>query len=251
MMKTSSTFAIGGDDFFKITRFKKQQAFSLLELIVAISIFLLLLLLIEEVTHTTLQLWQGSKQGEQTTRETRAVMELVSKDLGSALMLTNQPTFFCDVATLDLTCRKNIFFLASLPFQARPSQDLGDLHFMGYFLTPHQFSKNQACDLYRFVTSSDATIRAIMQGSLFQLAQTASPTNRVCCESVATNVADFQVTLYWFDHGRFSKNPPNRKKDVSFLPPSLVELKIRAAGATPLQNLTFTTAITLAAQNRN
>ena len=226
---------------------KKNNGFSLLELLVAISIFTLILLLIMEVSHATLHLWQCSEQRQQTIRETHAALQLISKDLDSTVTLTNQVTLFCDVVTEDSTCQKNIFFLSSLPRQARFDQDLGDLHLVGYFLAPHQISKNQTCDLYRFVANSDETMNALTQGSLLELAQTASPIDALHCEAVATNITHFQATPRWFFHGEFSQHPPNRENENISL--SLIELKITATDATGLQNLTFTTALALSKKN--
>lgn len=227
-----------------------EHAFSLLELLVAISIFTLLLLLVIEVSHAGLQLWRRSEQSQQTTREARAALQLISKDLGSAVILTNQVTLFCDVATCDPTCQQNIFFLASMPRQARPHQDLGDLHLIGYFLIPDQHSKNQTYDLYRFIWSCDETRNALTQGSLLELAQTASSTNTLQSEHVAANISDFQAAPRWLYHGEFSQNPPNREKEASFFTPSLVEIKITATDATGLQNQTFTTSIALSSENK-
>lgn len=176
---------------------KKHWGFSLLEMLVAITIFMLLMLLILEALHFALQLLKKIDYSQEAAHEASSTLQLMARDWEMAAITTNSESLFFNIPIKDQPSCTNFFFLANIPREGRMLKDLGELHAVGYFLVPNK--NNQRKELYRFMAGSEETLQALRQNQLLKLYQTASPSDQMTCERVASDLVAFQSPpLYLF-----------------------------------------------------
>ncbi|OHE76202.1 MAG: hypothetical protein A3F67_08730 [Verrucomicrobia bacterium RIFCSPHIGHO2_12_FULL_41_10] len=197
------------------------------------SILMLLTMLLLELSKMTMGLYHKAEQQQDASREARATLQFIASDLRSAVLLDKNKESLSDlylnVQTHDPSCGSNLFFLTTLPREKRIKEDLGDLHAVGYFLTPTSNTIKSSCyDLYRFVANSNETMTALTQGTLLSLYQKAYTTDSALCEKLASNILKFQVTPGWYYQGQLTKQPPKIQTDPkrSNIPPSFITISI-------------------------
>lgn len=199
---------------------RNKRAFSLLEVLVAISLLLLLLLLLVGTSNTALNFWHHSQDQAKSASEARAVLQLLISDLRSAVLSPNEvfPKNYFFVSSDSDAEKSFLFFLAAFPREKRNSSDLGDLCAVGYFVSNEKTTYGQLAQrLYRFSLSSKATAQALKEGNLLEQCMLAASTNNPCCECVASHLAHFQATPIWYKEKQFSLEEQQ-------IPPSLVEI---------------------------
>ncbi|MBX9743084.1 MAG: prepilin-type N-terminal cleavage/methylation domain-containing protein [Chthoniobacterales bacterium] len=199
---------------------QNKRAFSLLEVLVSISLLLLLLLLLVVASNTALNFWHRSQDQVKSSLEARAALQIITSDLRSAVLsasdtLSKNYFFVSSDPQSENSC---LFFLATLPPEKRNPSDLGDLCAVGYFVSSEKTTRDQLVHhLYRFSLPSNTTAQALRERNLLELCMlTASATNPLC-ERIASNITHFQTTAIWYEEKQFSID---RKQT----PPSLVEI---------------------------
>lgn len=193
------------------------SAFTLLELLVAMTVLSVILVILLSMVDGATRLWRESERRVDSYREARAALNLIASDLQSAFSNGN-PGFFvwaetdADIAELvngaaSAQFGDALFFVTALSREAQefddtnPAKDKAksDLCAVGYFLAFDTASQSPSAkksyNLYRYFLSSDPTFQNIKNGAKFPFysgAPTAS-SDSIEVELVARNIVEFKV----------------------------------------------------------
>ena len=203
---------------------KKSSAFSLLEVLVAVSVLSILLVILLNIVQGATNLWRTSENKVEAYREARAALQVISSDLKNILPSTNFAFF-----RTDLTNTPNLGFLATLPLSSQNTNSLGDVCTIGYFLKYDNKSPvagdngRQSYNLYRYFVESNKTFTNL----------TANPTTSITksfdtnhFEILARNVVSFNATYSVTNaSGNFSTWTT---QNATYPMPNLVEITITA-----------------------
>lgn len=219
---------------------KKSNAFSLLEVLITMSLLLVFLLLLMTTAKTVLNSWSYFYQEQEENRQACAILQLLAEDLRSVVLIKNSEenaSFFISSTKPYSLEGSTLFFLAALPREKRSSSDLADLCAIGYFASTEEEQKKTVHHLYRFLIPSKETLLGIAEDRLLELCKfTAFPSN-LHCERIASDVTHFEVIPIWKDSEQFSTQPGEGK-------PSLVEI-VLSFGIDEKKNKLWRTIISL------
>ena len=182
---------------------KKSPAFSLLELLVAISVLSILLVILLNIVQGATSLWRTSENKVEAYREARAALQVISSDLRNTLASTNTSFF-----RTDLTNTPNLGFLATLPLSSQNTDSLSDVCTVGYFLAYNNKSPvagatgRQSYNLYRYFVESNETFEKLSDAS--------DPTGVLDFDSdfppeiLARNIVGFNTTYFITNGGNLT-----------------------------------------------
>ena len=148
---------------------KKSSAFSLLELLVAISVLCILLVILLNIVQGASNLWRTSENKVEAYREGRAALQIISSDLRHTLSSTNTNFFRRDISSYPNST--NVAFLATLPLSSQETNSLSDVCTVGYFLAYDNKSPvsgitgRQSYNLYRYFVESNETFAKLSDSS--------------------------------------------------------------------------------------
>jgi GxxExxY protein len=171
---------------------KNSSAFSILELLVAVSVLSILLVVLLNIVQGATSLWRGSENKVEAYREARAALQVMSSDLKNILPTTNTDFF-----RTNLTNTPNIGFLAALPINSQDTTSLSDVCTVGYFLKYDDKSPvagangRQSYNLCRYFVSSNQTFT-----KLTNKPQDVLNLNTNNFEILARNIVGFQAAYY-------------------------------------------------------
>jgi len=171
---------------------KKSSAFSILELLVAVSVLSILLVVLLNIVQGATSLWRGSENKVEAYREARAALQVMSSDLKNILPTTNTDFF-----RTNLTNTPNIGLLAALPIHSQDTTSLSDVCTVGYFLKYDDKSPvagangRQSYNLCRYFVSSNQTFT-----KLTNKPQDVLNLNTNNFEILARNIVGFQAAYY-------------------------------------------------------
>ena len=137
---------------------KKPSGFTLLEVLVAVAVLGMLLVLLLNILQSATGLWRGVENRAEAYREARAAMQVIARDLGNVVPVTNANYF-----PTNLFSGSHIAFLARMPRSSQNSDSLGDLCTVGYLLAYGNKSPvagdngRQSYNLYRYFIESTET----------------------------------------------------------------------------------------------
>ena len=202
---------------------KKSPAFSLLELLVAISVLSILLVILLNIVQGATSLWRGSENKVEAYREARAALQVMASDLKNILPTTNTDFF-----RTNLTNSPNIGFLAALPISSQDTtSSKSDVCTVGYFLAYNNKSPvagtsgRQSYNLYRYFVESNETFTNLTANSTTALT-ISFDTNHF--EILARNIVDFQTTYFVTN----SSGLGNWTQSAASPMPQVVEIKVTA-----------------------
>lgn len=173
-----------------------RSGFSLIELLVAMSVFSLLCVLMFSIVSSSTGLWRAQEAQEESFREARAALNFLSRDLANALVTTNAQWFHAS--------SNSIAFLTSLPSSSQgDGRDRSDLCAVGYSLEwakvdPDDSGETPRLALYRYVRFSVPTHRSLIlnsAASIKQIFESPDGTDTVR-ELLARNMSRFSCDLY-------------------------------------------------------
>lgn len=205
---------------------KKSPAFSLLELLVAVSVLSILLVILLNIVQGATSLWRGSENKVEAYREARAALQVMSSDLKSILPTTNTDFFRTNLTSYPSPT--NLTFLAALPISSQDTtSSKSDICAVGYFVAYDNKSPvagnngRQSYNLYRYFVESNETFANL----------TANPTAALTAsldtdhfEILARNVVDFQITYFVTN----SSGLGNWTQSTASPMPQVVEIKVTA-----------------------
>jgi GxxExxY protein len=148
---------------------KKSSAFSLLELLVAISVLCILLVILLNIVQGATNLWRTSENKVEAYREGRAALQIISSDLRHVLASTNTNFFRRDISSYPNST--NVAFLATFPLSSQETNSLSDVCTVGYFLAYDNKSPvsgitgRQSYNLYRYFVESNETFAKLSDSS--------------------------------------------------------------------------------------
>ena len=208
---------------------KKSPAFSLLELLVAVSVLSILLVILLNIVQGATNLWRTSENKVEAYREARAALQVMSSDLKNILPSTNLAFFRTNIS--GYPSATNLAFLATLPLSSQnPSSSLSDVCTVGYFLAYNNKSPvagatgRQSYNLYRYFVESNETFEKLTGAS--------GPTGVLDLDSdfppeiLARNVVSFNATYSVTNSsGNFTTWTT---QNATYPMPNLVEITITA-----------------------
>jgi prepilin-type N-terminal cleavage/methylation domain-containing protein len=151
-----------------MTLSRKNASFTLLEMLVGLAVFSLLSLLLFTILNSATEIWLRQSAEEESFREARAALNTLSRDLGGAVVSTNQNWFYAD-SNFEGTQGPQLAFLTTLPQDAQPEGlDNSDICVVGYSL---EYTTNDAAangptnmSLYRYIAFSGWTYTNSISG---------------------------------------------------------------------------------------
>jgi type II secretory pathway component PulJ len=222
----------------------KRSAFSLFEMLAALTLFALLMTLLFTVSNTVWKKWQQLEHQQKRASEVTILLQKMMRDLRSAVVVPG--SFFIDLSTIEPNCRKNLFFLTT----NSASKMGGDLRAVGYFFVEEK-NTSKCYECYRFTACSQETAEALRDQNLYRLFTKASPSHLGSCQLIASGILAWKIKPAWLVDGKRS-NTPLQILDDQASPPNLLEISITTGDIprTPsskasLETRTFSTAVAL------
>jgi len=234
---------------------RRPPGFTLLELLVSMSILAVLLVLLLSMVNGATRLWKANENRVDSFREARAAVNMIANDLASLTAAGGVDSFSTQIdkdkkpatpvsmAGMD----GSIFFLAALPIgaQGKTKADVdnkSDLCTIGYFLAYDKTSLagtgtgTESYNLYRYFRASDDTFTALTSGDLLGgITLDTSPTSPNT-ELLAKNITGFEVHAYTIPPATAARagQTPEPQKPIPFQKkpetplPDMVEIKVTA-----------------------
>ncbi|MEI8293771.1 MAG: GxxExxY protein [bacterium] len=202
---------------------KKSSAFSLLEILVAVTVLSILLFVLLNIVQNSTSLWRAAENKMEAYREARAALQVMSSDLRNVLPTTNTNFFRTNLPTNS----PNLAFLATLPLSSQNATSLSDVCTVGYFLAYDNKSPvagasgRQSYNLYRYFVESNDTFKNLTNSPTTALTASFANTN---CEILARNIIGFNATYSITNAPGFANWTQNATTPM----PHIVEIKITA-----------------------
>lgn len=158
----------------------RSAAFTLLEILVAVSLLALLMVLMMGIVTSASMLWRDGENRIDPYREARAAMSLIARDLRSLTALDSADEFLINnsgafaklpgAAEAATNRAGALFFLSRKPANAQdPTMDDGELCEVGYYLGFERLhgATNASLNLYRHFRNSTETYANLLGSRLF------------------------------------------------------------------------------------
>lgn len=197
---------------------RREAGFTLLELLISMTILSLLLVILMAIVDSSTKLWRVSENRVDSFREARAALNVIAADLRGALATGNENFFQINTSTnLPSTALSppeagNLFFLTRMPADAQsPESNDSDVCAVGYFLAYDSVvfgSGERTMNLYRFFENSNETFKLIEDDKkLPDRPLTTGPSGE---EVLARNIVKFEVSAFVYsDSGTLEKFVPS------------------------------------------
>jgi len=206
-----------------------KSAFTLLELLVAITILSVLVVLLLGMVDSATKLWRENENRVESYREARAALNLISNDLRSLYASANT-NFFAPEFPGFSGLTNSVGFLATLPSSAQDTASRSDLCTVAYFYgfgRGSSFSQKRTGNIYRYFIESNGTFTNLTTSGNFFNAASPDPmdVNPVApIELLARNIADLQIRHYTITNGSLAGFNQSTNTPL----PDLIEVSITA-----------------------
>ena len=244
-----------------IAQSDRKKAFTLVELLVSMSILALLLVLLLSIVNGATKLWRDNENRVDAYREARAALNVIASDLSSIYISPNSTDLATPNLKLFYTQKDNtpvtpvsitgmdgrLFFLTATPTGAQEQlANKSDLCTVGYFLGFDKTSLTgkgvESYNLYRYFRSSNDTYTAMSSGAiagpppqhgdiLSGVTVGTEPTS-ITCEVLAKNITGFTVVPYTIpapaSPGGVYGKPREFNKTADTPLPDMIEITIKA-----------------------
>jgi prepilin-type N-terminal cleavage/methylation domain-containing protein len=193
---------------------KREHAFTLLELLVAMAVLAILVLMLMNMVDSATRLWRINENRVEGYREPRAALGIVARDLKTAMAGTNMQFFrlndagYVPAGATVGTNASHVFFLSAMPAGAQwtsnATPNKSDICEIGYFVGYGKTSASSnspvnTLNLYRYFLSSDETYAALKNTNSpsypFPAASTIVLSDKNV-ELLARNIVSFKITAY-------------------------------------------------------
>lgn len=230
----------------------KKTAFTVLELLVAMTLMAMLLVLLLNMVDGGVRLWRVNESRADACREARAALGIMTRDLQNALASPHSDNQFLLNATAwtnlgsieNLVSDSNqgaaLFFLAALPTKTQDSSsNKSDVCQVGYFMAYGKSScasntPVNTMNIYRFILSSDPTFCRLANPSPLFPADLSTSDQTV--ELLARNVTRFNARAYTVTNDSLAGFTASPATPL----PDLVEISISAINQESGQKLGHT-----------
>lgn len=181
----------------------RRRGFTILELLVAITLLSILVVLLLSMLDNTTKLWRTNENRVESYREARAALNLIASDLRSIYSSTNTNAYASTFPNFDST--NSLGFLANLPLSAQGGSNKSELCTVAYFsgfgkAGAFNTSTQQSGNVYRFLVPSDDTFVKMTNTPPDFFANTLASGNisptATGLDVIARNIADFSVREY-------------------------------------------------------
>jgi len=205
---------------------KKNPAFSLLELLVAVSVLSILLVILLNIVQGATNLWRTSENKVEAYREARAALQVMSSDLKNILPSTNFAFFRTNIS--GYPSATNLAFLTTLPISSQNPASLSDVCTVGYFLAYSNKSPvagatgRQSYNLYRYFVESNETFASLITDAAAVLDFDSEFPPEILARNVVSFNATYSVTN---SSGNFTTWTT---QNATYPMPNLVEITITA-----------------------
>jgi len=233
----------------------RAAAFTLLELLVSMSILAVLLVLLLSIVNGSTKLWKANENRVDSYREARAAVNMLANDLASLYASSNLKNFSISTQKDKLPATPvgvngmhgSIFFLTALPPNAQGTSKSGkenksDLCTVGYFLGYDKTSLagagtgTESYNLYRYFRASDDTFTALSTGDLLGGITIDTTPTSANTELLAKNITGFEVHAYTIPPAvspgpgqpPVPQNPVEFTKTAETPLPDMLEIKVTA-----------------------
>lgn len=221
---------------------RRRAAFTLLELLVAMTVLAILVVMLMGLVDSATKLWRQNETRVDAYREARAALNVISEELRSLVASTNLDYFSTNVVGLagnSDPAAARLFFLATLSPAAQPAGSKSTVCSVGYFLRWARQNANfggiSAADptpegrhLFRSFYPSDLTYSNLVQTNP-PLRDLAEPTAQGApsAEILARNICAFEVKCYT-TNGATAAQKYTAWTPASGATPQLIEVRLTA-----------------------
>jgi GxxExxY protein len=220
------------------------RAFTLLELLVALTVLAILVTMMMGLVTSATALWRQSENRAEAYREARAAMSIISRDLQNTIVSTNPSLFringdaFGQLTGSDIitnpTNASAIFFHAAMPANAQdPDANKSDVCQVGYFIAFDRTAMStnlpgfeKTMNLYRYFLSSNPTFTNLIDTNMSDYPFTGNITaTDGDVELLARNVRQFRITPYVYTNNTLTTN---FTQSTNTPVPDLLEIQVTA-----------------------
>lgn len=237
----TSLLPIQGSTFrVRRSKFVNAPAFTILELLVAMTVLGFFVFMLFSVLNSTSTAWSTAENRMDATREARAALAIVSRDISGLLRSDEHDLLFLNAQADDrISVSANLqtgeladtfFFLGAFPAQAQDAPaNRSDVCAVGYYVSWSALGPvGGSYNLYRFFRSSDSTFAALT-GTAGEPLVAATVTGD---DLLARNIRSFRVTPYRrTDAGLVSMIPDDPEAETTVIldqTPDMVEVRLTA-----------------------
>jgi len=214
---------------FKIQNSKFASAFSLLEVLVSVTLLALLSVLLFNMVDQASRLWRDNESAVEAYREARAALSVMSREMQNALVHSGtgslQGVVLTDVGSGNLPASttgtaSSVFFLGLFSKASQETTDISDACAVGYYVSytadPQDAASISAKSrkLYRFFTGSNTTytrIRSVLGGTSWNDPSNGlylpSPSSTTTNEMLARNISELEVSALVLENGKLVRKP--------------------------------------------
>jgi len=210
--------------------YPSRHGFSLVELMVAITLLTLLATMLLGIVESATRLWRQSESRVDGFREARAAAHVIRRDLEGIPPNAPQTWFQYQAVTNGDARADRLFFVTALPQGSQTAEDKSDLCVVGYFLdwTPPETSpsshKPGTYNLYRYLLRSNDTFTNHVAASDPLETDVSSASSGV--EVLARNIQSFALDRFLHQTNSGSLVPVDGS--TSHLTPDVLEVRMTA-----------------------
>jgi prepilin-type N-terminal cleavage/methylation domain-containing protein len=197
----------------RFRRTPSPAAFTMVELLVAMSILAVMMLLLLSIVNATTRMWRVSENRVDSYREARAALNVIDNDLQSILVSKKSKFFALDVkdglpkSAVIAPKANNVFFVTTLASDSQDSSDdnrngkpdnLSEICIVGYFLaydSPTFGKVEPSMNLYRYFLSSDQSMAVLKDEDALTKNISTAP-GSVNVEVLARNVLSLKINAF-------------------------------------------------------
>lgn len=233
MQVLATSYASRHCDSFPAERRPRSRAFTLIEMLVSMVVLAVLGVAMVSLVESAIGLWRDNERRTDASREARAALTVMSRDLRNAVTGTNMNLmkFNLQSGAAGTNYGSNVFFLASLPPSAQEGGSKSDVCEVGFFLALDltSASPKRPLNLYRYFKSSNQTFSNLTSGSLFTNVATGTAGE----ELLARNVVGMKITPVSSSGGDWVPFVPTSEAPL----PEMIEITLVTIGHDVAQRL--------------
>lgn len=198
-----------------------RQAFTLVELMAAMTVLSLLMVALVAMLDQAMRGWQSAQRGMDARREVRTALQLLESDLKGMVVGTGRPAFVVEDST---TLSSRLTFLTLLRTNAQETNNPGDVAAVQYYIDTNAAGSFR---LYRRLASSRGVYSNLAAQANITTPDALLGTNTIP-EELAGNVVYFRAELKRWDSNNLTGTDLLGSTNTWQSRPDLVQLELTA-----------------------